>query len=234
MSAPVRVRDFKRVVFFTGAGMSAESGIPTFRGKGGMWEQYNFEEYACQAAFERDPEKVWEFHQKRREIVAACEPHQGHRLIAEMEELLPDVTIVTQNIDGMHQYAGSKKVLELHGNLWRVRCESCGLLFETDRGLMPELKHECGSYYRPHIVWFGDQLFEDVIEESLLAIVECDLLVSIGTSAVVFPAAEMPAFAKKAGARLVEINLEDTPMSDLYDTKLRGPASEILAEICAA
>lgn len=234
MSQKIKLEGATKVVFFTGAGMSAESGVPTFRGKGGMWEQYKPQEYACQTAFERDPERVWEFHNMRREVVAGCDPHEGHALIAALEQRLPEVTIVTQNIDGMHQRAGSKKVHELHGSLWHVRCEACGELIPNQEVPFTELHHHCGHYLRPHIVWFGDNLDQDVIQASLMAIAECEVLVSIGTSALVYPAAEFPLIAKRAGAALIEINPEDTPLSDAFDIKLRGPASAMLKQLTFA
>lgn len=229
-----RIRDFEHVVFFTGAGMSAQSGVPTYRGKGGIWKEYDYENCACQAAFRRDPEYVWEFHNYRRELVSKCEPNEGHRLIAGSERALPDVTVVTQNIDGLHQAAGSQKVLELHGSLWKVRCDACGW-HEEDRSA-PVRELRCPSctkaYKRPHIVWFGDALDRAVLQKVTEVLRGCDLLVSIGTSAVVYPAADMPLIAKQAGATLVEINPEPTPLSDAYDVHLRSTATEALAQLC--
>jgi len=229
---PFHARDFERIVFFTGAGMSAESGVPTYRGKGGIWKEYDFEAYACQIAFDRDPEKVWEFHNYRRGLVGKCAPNEGHRIIARTESARPDVTIVTQNIDGLHQLAGSDRVIELHGSLWRIRCDRCGNRSEGREAPLAELKCTCGGWWRPDIVWFGDNLIEDLIEEALDAIKRCDLLVSIGTSAVVFPAAHMPLHARSAGAKLVEINPEATPLSRVFDVCLRGTATEMLGALC--
>ncbi len=224
----IRFADFRRIVFFTGAGMSAESGVPTYRGEGGVWEKYNYEEYACQAAFERDPDHVWEFHDARREFIAGCDPNGGHQLIAALEAKREGVTIVTQNIDGLHQRAGSKTTFELHGSIWRVRCERCGVLVEDLTVPMADHHHECGQWWRPDIVWFGDSLRADVIDAALEGIAGCDLLVSIGTSGVVFPAAQFPLVAKKAGATLVEINPQPSMISDVFDLCLRGPATEML------
>lgn len=228
----IRLRDYERVVFFTGAGISAESGVPTYRGKGGMWEEYDYEAYACQAAFDRDPEKVWEFHNFRRGLVAACEPGEGHRLIAEAEAYVPELTVVTQNIDGLHQLAGSSKVHELHGSLWRVRCDACGAVDEGREAPRSQLRCDCGAWWRPDIVWFGDPLKADVIEASIDAIESCDLLVSVGTSAVVYPAAQLPLFARRGGATLVEVNPQPTPISDAYDVCLRTTASAALSQLC--
>lgn len=225
-------RDFERIVFFTGAGMSAESGVPTFRGKGGIWKEYNYEEYACQRAFDRTPEKVWDFHNYRRGIVARCAPNRGHEIVAECQRQRPGALVVTQNIDGLHQQAGSERVVELHGGLWRLRCDACGARDERrDAPLTATRCTGCGAYWRPDIVWFGDRLRPDTVEAALGAMRTCQLLISIGTSAVVYPAAELPLRAKEAGATLVEINPEETPLSDAFDLCLRGPASEMLARM---
>jgi len=227
----IRFSDFERIVFFTGAGMSAESGIPTYRGKGGIWSEYNYEDYACQRAFDRDPEKVWDFHDKRRAIVSKCEPNPGHHIVVEVQQKKPGTIVVTQNIDGMHQRAGATDVAELHGNLWRVRCDSENIVREDNSVPMNPRQCSCGKYWRPDIVWFEDHLDPRVVRRADEALEECDLLVSIGTSAVVYPAAELPRIAVHHGAVTVEINLEDTPLSHLYKHRLRGKASEILAEL---
>lgn len=210
--------------------MSAESGVPTYRGKGGTWTKYNFEEYACQDAFKRDPEKVWAFHNKRREAVSKCQPHAGHDLLVKWESSFDDLTIVTQNIDGMHQKAGSSVVHELHGSLWELICQTTGRLVKNADVPLQELQTEYG-YWRPNIVWFGDTLDPVNIANALEAIVNCDLLVSIGTSGVVYPAAQFPLEARKAGAKLVEINPLETTLSSQYDLCLRGSASAMLAEL---
>lgn len=219
---------FRRIVFFTGAGMSAESGVPTYRGDGGIWHQYNYQEYACQQAFDQNPVKIWDFHNIRRQKVAGCEPNAGHHLIAQWQKTWNNITVITQNIDGLHQRAGATGVLELHGSLWRVRCDACGIRQASLEHPLTELQHACGAYWRPDIVWFGDMLFSDVIKKTLDAIRNCDLLVSIGTSGVVYPAAEFPLHAKANGATLVEINPQATPMSGEYDICLRGPATQML------
>jgi NAD-dependent deacetylase len=229
----IDVRDFRRVVFFTGAGMSAESGVPTYRGKGGIWKEYDWQQFACQPAFERDPERVWEFHNYRRTLVAACVPNRGHALIAEMEKSLQSAVVVTQNIDGLHQRAGSDKVHELHGSLWRTRCPHCRTREHDLSAPIGSIRCACGEYKRPDIVWFGDSLSPEVLENVASELSSCDLLVSVGTSAVVYPAAQMPLIAKQAGATLVEINPEDTPMTEHFDVCLRGSATEMLEKICS-
>lgn len=213
--------------------MSAESGVPTYRGAGGIWKEYDYRRYACQDAFAADPAAVWEFHNYRRGLVAACSPNLGHRIVARAGARQgAHVTVVTQNIDGLHALAGSREVLELHGNLWRVRCDTCGVKQQDAHARREELRcPTCGGWWRPDIVWFGDMLDEDVVRAAKSALSSCDLLVSIGTSAVVYPAAYLPEYAREAGAVRVEINPDETPASYLYDVHLRGPATEMLQRL---
>jgi NAD-dependent deacetylase len=229
-----KVADFQRVVFFTGAGLSAESGIPTYRGHGGIWSEYRYEDYACQRAFDRDPEKVWDFHDKRRERVGACLPNDGHRLIAEVQKRAPGTVVVTQNIDGLHQRAGATDIIELHGSLWRVRCDKERIVRPDESVPMSPRRCACGAYWRPDIVWFEDALDGATVRRAKEALAACDLLVSVGTSAVVYPAADLPHIAAENGAVTVEVNLEDTPLSGLYQHRPRGKASEVLARMAAA
>lgn len=229
----LRFRDFERIVFFTGAGLSAESGIPTYRGRGGIWTEYDYEDYACQRAFDRQPEKVWDFHDKRRAAVAACAPNAGHAVIADIRATMPNTSVVTQNIDGLHQRAGVSDVIELHGSLWRVRCDRDRTVRDDLSVPMSPRTCACGGYFRPDIVWFEDALDPRVVERAQEALRSCDLLVSVGTSGVVYPAADLPRIAVAAGATSVEINLEDTPVSHLYQHRLRGKASEILTTLAS-
>lgn len=215
--------EFRDIVFFTGAGMSAESGVPTYRGKGGIWGSYSIEEYACQQAFERDPEKVLDFHQKRRKAVLDCQPHDGHRVIAGM----PNARVVTQNIDGMHQRAGSSDVIELHGSLWRLRCQNCGFKKEDYGEQFETIRCECGDRLRPDIIWFGDMLDAVVMSKAAEAIRNCDLFISIGTSGTVWPAAGYPDLAKKSGAYCIEINPEPSGATS-YDRVIEEAAGEVL------
>ncbi len=232
--SPPRFSDFERILFFTGAGLSAESGIPTYRGKGGMWTEYDYEDYACQRAFDRDPEKVWDFHDKRRAAVALCEPNAGHRVIAEVQKARPGTVVVTQNIDGLHARAAAEDVIELHGSLWRVRCDRENIVRpDLSVPMSPRTCASCGGYWRPDIVWFEDQLDQRNLRRAREALEKCDLLVSIGTSGVVYPAADLPRIAMQSGAVSVEINLDETPVSALYQHRLRGKASEILAAMQA-
>ena len=227
----IKPENFKSIVFFTGAGMSAESGVPTYRGRGGVWSQYNWEEYACQEAFDRDPEKVLKFHELRRKSVLACAPHAGHYSIANLEKRHPQVRVVTQNIDGMHQRAGNLNVTELHGSLWRLRCPSHGIsedIGETFRSFKCE---HCGTWLRPDITWFGDMLNQDVISEANVIIRRCDLFISIGTSGVVWPAAGFPKIARENGAYCIEINPEPNEMSGLYNENIREAAGSALPRL---
>jgi len=225
------MKDFQHIVFFTGAGLSVESGIPTYRRQGGVWENYNYREYACQEAFESDPEKVWDFHDKRRALIAGCEPNPAHRIIAEVQRRHPRTTIITQNIDGLHQRAGARDVIELHGSIWRLRCPENGVV--EDNFEVPLGQRRCGrdSWWRPDIVWFGDSLREDTINLALEALQQCDLFLCIGTSAVVYPAARMPQTAVDNGAETIEINPEETPISALFQRCMRSSASPALAEL---
>lgn len=217
------------IVVFTGAGMSAESGVPTYRGSGGIWHEYRWQDYACQEAFDRDPAAVLDFHAHRRDSVLACTLHAGHLALAGLEKFHPDVVLITQNIDGMHQRAGNKRVIELHGSLWRVICPTHGLRNDLERA---EFAHtrcpECGAWLRPDITWFGDSLKKDILDAAVKAVEKCDLFVAVGTSGVVWPAAGLPALARDSGAMMVEINPEKTPMSELYHHCLRRKASEAL------
>lgn len=224
---PIAINNYTNVVFFTGAGMSAECGVPTYRGEGGIWHKYNWEEYACQIAFDQDPEKVLEFHEIRRRTVGKCESHAGHEFISELQKLYKNIIIVTQNIDGMHQKAGSDNVIELHGSLWRLRCDNCGIIIDDLSNQFKSKICDCGNYLRPDIVWFGDMLNMNTINSAISAIEKCDLFISTGTSGVVWPAAGFPQTAKDCGSYCVEINTEPTELSYLYDEVINCKASEI-------
>lgn len=223
---------YEHIVFFTGAGLSSESGIPTYRGAGGIWAEYDYQSYACQRAFDRDPAKVWDFHDKRRGRMAAAEPAAAHRIIAAAQRTHPQVAVVTQNIDGLHQRAGAREVIELHGSIWRVRCGCPGGAQEDLGAPIAERRcPACGRWKRPDIVWFEDAMQPAPIERAIAAIGNCDLLISIGTSGAVYPAAELPRAASLRGARCIEINPEETPVSAWYDTHLRTGASDALAAL---
>jgi NAD-dependent deacetylase len=218
------------LVVLTGAGISAESGVPTFRGTDGLWRNFRPEDLATPEAFARDPKLVWEWYAWRREVVAGCDPNAAHRVLVEMEEQLgrENFTLVTQNIDGLHEAAGSRRVLPLHGSLWLVRCTRERSRFEDRRVPLEEIPprcSECGALLRPDVVWFGEALDGNVLEAAIDASQRAKTMIAIGTSAIVQPAASLPLLAKRNGARLIEINPDETPLSAYADEVLRGPAA---------
>ncbi len=218
-----------KVVVLTGAGISAESGIPTFRGKDGLWKNFRAEELATPEAFKRNPALVWEWYLWRRSIIEKAEPNKGHKALVELENILGDnFLLITQNVDGLHQKAGSKRLVELHGNIWRVRCLSCGANYydyKTFYEKLPPSCKECGGLIRPDVVWFGESLPEKALNIAFQWAMACDVFVSIGTSGVVYPAAELPFLAKRHGAKVIEINPESTPISSIADVIIREPAT---------
>ena len=215
-------------LFFLGAGMSAESGVPTYRGRGGIWEQYDYQDYACQRAFERDPEKVLDFHQLRRATVLACQPHAGHQHLARLQSAWPALRVVTQNIDGLLQRAGIRVDAELHGSLWRLRC-ACGVQEAPAPAEYPQRRcADCGQWRRPDITWFEDAVDAACFERVADWVRRADLFVSIGTSGAVWPAAGFAQLARRSGAEMVEINPEDNEASPLYTRRVRMPASEAM------
>jgi NAD-dependent deacetylase len=216
-------------VFFTGAGMSAESGVPTYRGRGGIWGQYRWEEFACQRAFDADPGKVLDFHEQRRAMVLSCRPHAGHLHLARLQALEPGISIVTQNTDGLHFRAGAREVLELHGSLWRLRCPVHGAIEDRAGAAFARRQcAECGGTLRPDIVWFEDPVDRALFERAEQLIRRCATFVAVGTSGVVWPAAGLVHVARAAGARTIEINVDDTELSSLFDERWRGPAGQLL------
>ncbi len=221
------------IAALTGAGISAESGIPTFRGAGGLWREYRAEDLATPEAFERDPKLVWEWYDWRRSLIAGAEPNAGHRALAELARRVPKFSLITQNVDGLHDRAGSTGVWKVHGDIWTVRCVSCGREREDRRAKIPELppRCSCGGIERPGVVWFGESLPGDVWARAEEAAHNADLFLIIGTSAVVYPAAGLADLAKSRGARVVEINIAETPVSHRVDASLRGTAAEILPQL---
>ena len=229
-----RLSGTENIAVLTGAGISAESGIPTFRGEEGLWKKYRAEELATPGAFARDPHLVWEWYDWRREIIGSKKPHAGHAVLASWESLFPGMHIITQNIDGFHSLAGSKNILELHGNIWKLRCTREGTVTEnhtTPLDYIPPLCPDCGALQRPHVVWFGESLDMAVLDRAFRLSSACDVMFIIGTSAVVQPAASLPMAAMENRALTVEINPQSTPLSSHVDYSFRGKAGDILPRI---
>ena len=230
-----RLAQAARVAVLCGAGVSAESGVPTFRGAGGLWENHRPEDLATPQAFARDPALVWRWYHWRRGLIAACHPNPAHLSLVELEARAPQFTLITQNVDGLHRLAGSRDPLEIHGNLWRVRCLGCGAVDEERRLDLPAppLCPRCGGLLRPDVVWFGESLAPELLERAWEAAQTCQVMLVVGTSAVVQPAASLAWAAKQAGAVVVEVNLEPTPNSDRVDYCLLGPAGQLLPRLVA-
>ncbi len=217
----------RRCVVLTGSGVSAESGIPTFRGEGGLWKQHRPEELATAGAFKRDPKLVWQWYNWRRDIIGKAEPNAAHRVIASMEHFFADFALITQNVDGLHQKAGSRNILELHGNIWRNKCSECGKQFGKVSSAEP-VRCECGGFVRPDVVWFGESLNREMLSAAFQKASGADICFIIGTSGIVHPAASIPFIAKENGSYLVEINLERTPLSPIVDFFIGGKAAEVM------
>ncbi|PYT12234.1 MAG: NAD-dependent deacylase [Acidobacteria bacterium] len=221
------------VAVLTGAGISAESGIPTFRGAAGLWRQYRPEDLATPEAFARDPKLVWEWYDWRRGLIAKAQPNAAHCALTRLERRVSDFTLITQNVDGLHDRAGSRNILKVHGDIWTVRCSACGKERQDLRPSIPDLplRCACGALERPGVVWFGEPLPAEVWQRAETAAREAALFLVIGTAAVVYPAAGLANLAKSAGAKVVEINVAETPLSTFVDASLRGPAAEILPQL---
>ncbi len=231
------LRKAQRAAALTGAGVSQESGLRTFRdAQVGLWAQYRPEDLATPEAFARDPKLVWDWYAMRREKVKTVEPNPGHYALAEMARRIPDFTLITQNVDGLHRRAGSPQVIELHGNLAQVRCSVCGQFVERwdDNGVDVPRCAACGGLLRPHVVWFGEALPRAALEAAVEAARTCDVFFSIGTSGLVQPAASLAVAAHNRGALLVEINAEPTPLTERCDYSFRGRSGEVLPALVRA
>jgi NAD-dependent deacetylase len=255
------VKRADRIGILTGAGISAESGIPTFRGKDGLWNKYEPSQLATPEAFFREPELVWKWYLWRMEKIAKAKPNPGHYAISNLERLKPNFLLITQNVDGLHRLAGSKKLVELHGNIFTGKCRFCGRKYseeefkelypfadreflssitqeelqdrvfkEVEQGNLPKCLN-CGEIVGPGVVWFGESLEPEVLEKAFSFAQESQLFFSVGTSSVVQPAASIPLVAKRAGAVLVEVNPEETPISPYCDFVFRDSASRILPQL---
>jgi NAD-dependent deacetylase len=230
------IKSSRHVAALTGAGVSAESGIPTFRGLGGLWRGRDPMSLATPEAFARDPATVWEFYNWRRDLVSRVEPNPAHHALARLATLAPRFSLITQNVDRLHHRAGSIGVIELHGNLMDVRCTRCGTTTDRTGTPLPALPScdDCGALLRPAVVWFGEALPPDAWEAAEEAVRDADVLLVVGTSAVVYPAAGLATLAHHLGHCVIEINPDPTPLTDSVLLSLQGPAGTILPEIVAA
>lgn len=228
-----RLRSSRYLMVFTGAGTSVESGVPTFRGKNGLWRKFKPQQLATMDAFKKDPRLVWEWYEYRRRIIQDVQPNPAHYAIRDLEERLAEFLLVTQNVDGLHQGAGSRKIAELHGNIWRNRCLSCGQVYDHRELEVEEIppKCSCGGILRPDVVWFGEDLPPGALSQALQAAHSCDFLLTVGTSALVEPAASLPHIALRNGAFVAEVNPEPTPISQRVDESIRGKAGEVLPDL---
>ncbi len=226
-----KLKDSRKIVFVTGAGISQESGIPTFRGKDGYWRRYDPMKLASIDAFYDDPKLVWEWYDDRRKNILDVKPNEGHFAISQMEEF-KDVVVLTQNIDGLHQRSGSTNVLELHGSIIRIKCTVCDFIdniTENFESLPPKCK--CGSMLRPDVVWFGEPLPQNIWQSAIKEASICDVMIIVGTSLVVSPANTLPVYAKQNGAILIEVNPEKTVMSNDMTLSIQATSVEVLPKM---
>ena len=226
-----KLKKAKNIVFVTGAGISQESGIPTFRGKDGLWRKYDPMTLATIDAFYQNPKLVWEWYEERRQNILKANPNPGHIAIAELEKY-KDVTVLTQNIDGLHQRAGSTKVYELHGSIITIKCTVCDFrdtITSSFSNFPPLCK--CGNMLRPDVVWFGESLPQDIWKTAIEKSSSCDVMIVVGTSLAVSPANLLPVYAKENGALIIEVNPDQTPMSTTMDLSLRSSAAKTLPEL---
>ncbi len=226
------LKNAKKVFILTGAGISAESGIPTFRGKDGLWKNYSATDLATPEAFERNPELVWEWYRWRQEIISKAEPNPAHYALVELENYFEKFLLLTQNVDNLHQRAGSRNVLELHGNIFRTKCLKCGRIDKIEKAKIEKIPYcKCGGLLRPDVVWFGEAIPQDVWQKSIEFLTTANVAIICGTSGVVWPAAGIPEVAKNYGVKTIEINLESTPITPIVDVSIIAPAGKVLPEI---
>jgi NAD-dependent deacetylase len=230
------LRDSQQVAVMTGAGISAESGVPTFRqAQTGLWAKFDPLQLATPEAFQNNPKLVWDWYSWRREIVSAAKPNSGHIALVDLEDFYPEFTLITQNVDGLHQSAGSTAVIELHGNIFRSKCSQENRFFSelpASASFPPRCPY-CEAYLRPDVIWFGESLPEEALKKALDAVEQCQVLISIGTSSLIEPAASLPFIAQAGGARVLEINPETTPLTPSAYYSFRGSAAAILPQLAA-
>jgi NAD-dependent deacetylase len=209
--------------------------VPTFRGADGLWQGYQAIDLATPEAFARDPKLVWAFYNWRRQLLSPLKPNPAHEALVMLEEKIPHFALITQNIDDLHRRAGSRNLIELHGNIWILRCTGCKVVERNEDVSLPELPQcsRCQGLLRPHVVWFGEQLQPETLERAIAETRSCDTMLVVGTSAVVQPAASLALHAKKEGSRVIEINLESAPHSRYLDLVIQGKAGEVLPQLVA-
>ncbi len=230
-----RLRGVRRMCVITGAGISAESGVPTFRGEGGLWRNYRAEDLATPQAFRRDPHLVWEWYDWRRGICAKAEPNPAHTVVAELENRYAEFLLVTQNVDGLHARAGSRKMAEIHGNIWKARCTRCGTIFETPHTPLAEIPvscASCGGLARPHILWFGETYDQTLLSSVIEFVSGSDAVIIIGTSGMVPMPVYLAGLARRAFK--IDVNPEPSQLSDIADLSLRGKAGVVMPALMAA
>jgi NAD-dependent deacetylase len=229
----LRLKHASGITVLTGAGISAESGVPTFRGKDGLWENHKVEELATMEAFKKDPSQFWKFYNWRRNLLKEIKPNLGHYAFVDFERIYPEFNLITQNVDGLHTAAGNKNVIELHGNIMRNKCSECGhISTEINLELIePPKCTKCNNMMRPDVVLYGENLNNNDLAKAQEMSATCELFLSVGTSSLVEPAASLPLSAKGNGAYLVEINPEDTPLTQFVDEQLKGKSSKILTQL---
>lgn len=226
------LRDAKNILVLTGSGVSAESGVPTFReAQSGLWSEFDPQELATPEAFLQDPVLAWRWYRWRRKLVAEAEPNPGHFALAALEDQVPEMTLITQNVDGLHQRAGSQHVTEFHGNLFTTRCFVEDTLEDDDPSSADPRCRRCGGHLRPGVVWFGEAIPKLALKVATEAADDCDVFLSIGTSSLVWPAAGFAAAAAQRGATVIEINIDPTPLSSRCDFALQGASGELLPEL---
>lgn len=228
-----QIKPSTRVVVLTGAGISQESGVPTFRGADGLWQNFRAEELATPEAFHRDPVLVWRWYDWRRGLIKPLKPNAGHHALVELEQRIEAFTLVTQNVDGLHRVAGSENPIEIHGTIWRVRCLECQKTFQNNEvpiKILPKCE-TCGGLLRPDVVWFGESLDEKILHTVYRRLQRAEVMLIVGTSGVVQPAASFGIVAKRAGAFVAELNRSNTPQSSLFDLSIQGKAGELLPRL---